>query len=98
MQKGEFVTLQSIALNCSSEAELLRCQSDGAREQAAQRAVESPLLEIIMIHLEAFLCDLLWETTLARGLDLVISRGSFQPLRFCDSVKVELKVRKNSIQ
>ena len=52
-----------------------------------RETVESPSLEIFKIHLDAYLCNLLQQTCFSRGLDLMISRGPFQPLQFCDSMK-----------
>lgn len=45
------------------------------------QVVESPSTEILNTRLAAYLCSLL-----CRGLGLAISRGPFQPLRFCDSM------------
>ena len=46
--------------------------------------LESPSPEIFKTLLDAFLCNLLWGTCFTRRLDLVISRGPFQPLPFCE--------------
>ena len=40
------------------------------------------------LHQYACLCSLLQGTCFSRGLDLMISRGPFQPLQFCDSVMI----------
>ena len=50
-----------------------------------REAVESPL-DIFKTHLNVYLCDLLWGTCFRRALDLMISRGLFQHLQFCDPV------------
>ena len=55
-----------------------------------REAVESPSMEILKTHLGAYLCNLLQQTCFSRGLDLMISRGPFQPLQFCDSMKTWL--------
>jgi len=49
------------------------------------REVEgSPSMEIFKTN--PFLCILLSGTCFSRGLDLVIPRGAFQPLQFCNPV------------
>jgi len=65
--------------------------SDGALEQGIQRgggiASSGDSQGLSGCGLDA-LCNLLEGACLNRGLDLMISRGSFQPLQFCDSVKM----------
>lgn len=46
----------------------------------------STSLEILRTCLDTSLCNLLQGTCFSRGLDSVLSRGLFQPLRFCDCV------------
>jgi len=48
--------------------------------------VELPPLERLKPHLDACLCDLLQGTCFSSELNLVILRGPFQPLQFCDCV------------
>jgi len=55
-----------------------------------REAVESPSLEIFQPHLDKVHCSLLWVTLLRQGVGLEgwrPTRGPFQPLTFCDSVK-----------
>ena len=51
-----------------------------------REVVGPPSLKVFETNLDAFLCDLPLGTCFSRGLDLMISRGLFQPLQFCDSV------------
>lgn len=56
----------------------------GGKEGLLQWNKYSPSLVIFKTHLDAYLCNLLCGTALARGLDLMISWGAFQPPRFCE--------------
>ena len=51
-----------------------------------REVVECPSMEILKTQLNTFLCNLCGVPTLARGLDLMISCGPFQPLQLCASV------------
>jgi len=56
------------------------------RRKLPREVVKSFSLEMFKTHLDAFPCDVLWGTCCSRRLDLMISRGHFQLLQFCDSV------------
>ena len=61
--------------------------------------VTSP--EMFKTFLRAFLCNLLQGTCFSRELDLMISRGPFKPLPFCDFIflclphEISVQVLKN---
>ena len=57
-----------------------------------REVVDSPSQEIFKIHLDAYLCSLVEGACFAGRLDSVISRSSFQPLQFCDSVITKEKM------
>ncbi len=57
-----------------------------------REVVESPSMEIFKTHLDVYYATYCRVPALAGGLDLMICRGTFQPLRFCDSELLHKKL------
>ena len=65
--KGQRAQTEAQEVPYEHDEELLPSEGDGALEQVAREAVESPSLEIFKTHLDKVLCSLLWVTLLRQG-------------------------------